>query len=314
MLHEQKAVELSIVCPLYNEQEMVPLFFQEMRAALAQLQCVYEFICVNDGSRDHTLEQLIIAKQQHPDLNITILNFSRNFGKEAALTAGIAHANGQAVIPIDADLQDPPELILSMVAQWRAGYDVVLAKRVDRSSDSALKRITAKLFYKLHNHVSDIEIPDNVGDFRLMSRRVVDAITALPERQRFMKGIFAWVGFKTTTLSYTRNPRPKGKSKFNGWKLWNFALEGFTSFSTFPIRIWLYFGLVISGISLIYSFFIILRTLILGVDVPGYASLLTSVLFLGGIQLIGIGVIGEYVGRIYMETKGRPLYIIENKY
>ena len=255
---------------------------------------------------------MLNAKQNFK--NIRIINFSRNFGKEAALTAGLDKARGEAAIPIDVDLQDPPELIKELVAKWREGYDVVLAKRADRTSDSFAKRVSADLFYKLNGKISNVDIPNNVGDFRLMSKRVVEALKQLPENQRFMKGLFAWVGFKTTVIEYVREKREAGQSSFNGWKLWNFALDGITSFSTLPLRIWLYIGALVSFLSFLYGSFIILKTLIFGVDLPGYASLAVIMLFLGGIQLIGIGILGEYIGRIYSESKRRPSYIIEGEY
>ncbi len=238
---------------------------------------------------------------------------SRNFGKEAALTAGLDEAHGEAVIPIDADLQDPPELIPTLISHWREGYEVVLAKRSDRLSDGFLKRKTAGLFYRLHNHISDTAIPENVGDFRLIDRAVVTALHALPERRRFMKGLFAWVGFKTATVEYARATRVAGKTKFGGWRLWNFALEGITSFSTIPLRVWTYLGTSFAVIGFLYALFIIVRVLVFGKDTPGFASLLVAILFLGGVQLIGIGVIGEYIGRIYIESKQRPIYIVRNR-
>ena len=279
---------------------------------MAQINESYEIVFINDGSKDNTLNVLLNAKQNFK--NIRIINFSRNFGKEAALTAGLDKARGEAAIPIDVDLQDPPELIKELVAKWREGYDVVLAKRADRTSDSFAKRVSADLFYKLNGKISNVDIPNNVGDFRLMSKRVVEALKQLPENQRFMKGLFAWVGFKTTVIEYVREKREAGQSSFNGWKLWNFALDGITSFSTLPLRIWLYIGALVSFLSFLYGSFIILKTLIFGVDLPGYASLAVIMLFLGGIQLIGIGILGEYIGRIYSESKRRPSYIIEGEY
>jgi glycosyltransferase involved in cell wall biosynthesis len=239
---------------------------------------------------------------------------SRNFGKEAALTAGIDAARGDAVIPIDADLQDSPELIVRLVEEWKRGFEVVLAKRADRRADSFAKRLTALLFYKVHNSISEPVIPENVGDFRLMDRKVVDAIKQLPERRRFMKGIFAWVGFRSTTIEYVRDPRIAGASRFSAWKLWNLALEGITSFSTAPLRIWTYLGLAVASLAFVYAGFIVMRTVIHGIDVPGYASLLAITLFLGGIQLIGLGVLGEYLGRVYSEAKQRPIYIVRDSY
>jgi glycosyltransferase involved in cell wall biosynthesis len=267
---------------------------------------------VDDGSCDDTLAKLIEIDEQ--DAHFRVIEFSRNFGKESALTAGIDNAKGDAVIPIDADLQDPPELIPLMIQEWQSGAEVVLARRTDRSSDSFLKRKTAETFYRLHNRISRIKIPENVGDFRLMDRVVVDAIKQLPEHQRFMKGLFAWVGFKTVVVDYRRNSRAMGTTKFTGWKLWNFALEGITSFSTAPLKVWSYIGGIGAIITFVYAIFIILRTLIYGVDLPGYASLLVAVVFFGSLQLIGIGVLGEYMGRVYLESKRRPTYIIRRHY
>jgi len=309
---QNKAPFISIVAPCYNEAGVIDVFLQEMFTVLKRLNRDFEIVFVNDGSRDNTLDVLIEKSKAHNE--IRVLNLSRNFGKEAALTAGIDHAQGEVVVPIDVDLQDPPELILDFVREYEAGYDVVVGKREDRTTDTAAKRLSAEFFYKMHNKISDIQIPQNVGDYRLMSRRVVDALKQLPESQRFMKGIFAWLGFKTAIVTYKREERAAGESSFNGWKLWNFALDGITSFSTAPLRVWLYVGSVLSLIAFVYGSWIILKTLMFGVDSPGYASLITIVLFLGGIQLMGIGILGEYIGRIYLESKRRPIYIVEREY
>ncbi len=303
---------ISIVCPCFNEEEVIEIFLNRIEPVLKEIDKSYEIIFINDGSTDATLEVLIDAKNKHNHLRI--LSLSRNFGKEAALTAGLKNAKGEAVIPIDIDLQDPPELISSFVEKWEEGYDVVLAKRVDRTSDSLTKRLSAKYFYKMYHIISDISIPNNVGDYRLMSKKVVKTLNTLPENQRYMKGLFSWVGYKTAIVEYKREIRVAGETSFNGWRLWNLALDGITSFSTVPLRIWLYFGVIISMLSFTYGSFIIIKTLVLGIDLPGYASLLTIILFLGGIQLIGIGVLGEYIGRIYKEAKRRPTYIIEDEY
>ena len=303
---------LSIICPMRDEQESIQAFFGKMIPVLTSLGVEFEVICVNDGSQDNTLQRLLEARRKEP--RIKVLDLSRNFGKEAALTCGLDHASGQAVIPIDADLQDPPEIIKEMVKMWRQGFEVVLAQRADRSSDGFFKRKTAEWFYKLHNIISEPIIMPNVGDFRLMDRKVVDALKKFPERRRFMKGLFAWVGFRQAVIPYTREVRKSGKSKFSKWRLWNFALDGITSFSTVPLRIWTYLGLAIAAFSFSYGAFIIGRTLLFGRDMPGYPSLITVILFLGGIQLIGLGVLGEYLGRIHNETKGRPIYIIRDKY
>ena len=304
---------VSIVTPFYNEGEGVKHFYQVMAQTMGNLTDFdFEIICVDDGSRDNTLEQLIAISKTDP--RVSVLEFSRNFGKEAAMTAGIDATTGDCVIPIDADLQDPPALIAEMIQKWQEGAEVVLAKRVDRSSDSYAKRTTAVMFYRLHNALSHLQIPENVGDYRLMDRVVVDALKQLPERQRFMKGLFAWVGFKTVTIEYSRDARLVGETKFSGWKLWNFAIEGITSFSLMPLKIWIYVGLAGALFAFLYATFIIIRTLIFGIDLPGYASLLVVTLFFGSLQLISLGVIGEYIGRIYVESKQRPLYLIRKKY
>ena len=296
-----------------NEGESVDYFYEALCPIFSQIsELDFEVICIDDGSRDDTLQKLILVTEK--DSCFHVIELSRNFGKEAALTAGIDAAIGDAVIPIDADLQDPPELILEMIKEWTKGAEVVLARRVDRSSDSFLKRKTAEIFYRFHNRLSTIQIPENVGDFRLMDRIVVDALKQIPERHRFMKGLFAWVGFKTVTLDYVRNPRIAGTTKLSGWKLWNFALEGITSFSAAPLKFWSYIGGLGALATFIYAVFIISRTLIQGIDIPGYASLLVAVLFLGSLQLISVGMLGEYIGRIYMETKNRPLYLIRKRY
>jgi len=304
---------VSLVVPCYNESDAIELFYQGITPILDALPEIrFEVVCVDDGSHDDTLARLLTLAVR--DARFRIIELSRNFGKEAALTAGIDHALGDAVIPMDADLQDPPEVIHQLIAEWRNGAEVVLGRRVDRSSDSFLKRKTAALFYRLHNLLSGINVPEDVGDFRLMDRIVVDALRRLPERQRFMKGLFAWVGFKSVIVNYARRPRAAGGSKFSGWKLWNFAIEGITSFSTAPLKIWTYVGAVGALISFGYATFIVVRTMVRGVVVPGYASLLVVVLFLGSLQLISIGVLGEYIGRMYMETKTRPTYLVRRQH
>ncbi|WP_163130279.1 glycosyltransferase family 2 protein [Agarivorans sp. Alg241-V36] len=300
---------ISIVCPCFNEQESVGLFIDTMLPELEKTELSFEIIFINDGSRDNTLSTLKDLQKRHA--GIRVINLARNFGKEAALTAGIDLSKGQVIVPIDVDLQDPPELIHDFIREWNNGYDVVVAKRVDRTSDSFAKKLSAELFYKFHNRISHVKIPVNVGDYRLMTRRVVSAIQQMPENQRFMKGIFSWVGFKTKIVEYKRDPRIAGETSFNGWKLWNFALEGITSFSTAPLRIWLYIGLAISTLAFVYGSAIVIKTLLFGIDAPGYASLITIMLFLGGVQLIGLGVLGEYIGRLFMESKRRPIYIVE---
>lgn len=302
---------ISVICPCYNEEKNLEQFYKSLKKVLIEINKSYEILFINDGSSDESLN--ILKKLKLENSSIRIINLSRNFGKEAALTAGLDRALGEAIIPIDTDFQDPPYLITKFIQKWEEGYNVVLAKRIDRSSDTIFKSLSAKLFYKFHNKISDINVPEDVGDYRLISRKVLNAIKLLPENQRFMKGIFSWVGFKTTTIEYKRESRHAGKSTFNVWKLWNLALEAITSFSTVPLKVWTYIGFFISFLSLSYGLFIITRTLIFGIDVPGYASLIVVILFLGGIQLIGIGVLGEYIGRIYLESKNRPVYIVESE-
>jgi len=305
-------VDVSVVVPLYNEAPNVDHLLGRLQAICGSLGFSYEIVCVNDGSRDDTLECLV--EHYYKNHTIRVVNLSRNFGKEVALTAGLDYAVGQVVVPIDADLQDPPELIAEMLEKWREGYDVVYAVRRSRQGESWLKKFTADSFYRVISSMSRVPIPRNTGDFRLMDRKVVDALKQLPERSRFMKGLFAWVGFKQTAIYYDRAPRYKGQTNWNYWKLWNFAIDGITSFSLAPLKVWSYVGLSLSILALIYASFLLLRTLIYGVDLPGYASIMVGVLFLGGIQLITLGVIGEYLGRVYEEVKGRPLYLVRDLY
>jgi glycosyltransferase involved in cell wall biosynthesis len=302
------AKKLSILVPMHNEEEAIPVFFPALNKVLAVVDMDYQVICVDDGSTDGTLA--LLSQMAEVDGHIRIVVLSRNFGKEVALTAALDYAEGDAIIPIDADLQDPPEVIPALIEKWQEGNDVVYARRKSRESDSSLKRKTAEWFYSVIDKLSDIEIPRDVGDFRLMDRKVVDAVKSLPERERFMKGLFCWPGFKSAVVEFDRPIRMEGTTKFSYWKLWNFALSGITSFSTLPIRLGTYLGVLVSGFSLIFGIYIIVKTLILGVQVPGYASLLVVMLFIGGIQLFFMGVMGEYIGRIYTEVKNRPLYFV----
>ncbi|AKL41156.1 TPA: glycosyltransferase family 2 protein [Serratia marcescens] len=304
-------MKISLVVPVFNEEEAIPIFYTSVRESKALSKYVIEIVFINDGSKDAT--ESIINALAISDPLVRTITFTRNFGKEPALFAGLERASGDAVIPIDVDLQDPISVIPQLIEKWHAGADMVLAKRTDRSSDSRLKRKSAAWFYKLHNKISSPKIEENVGDFRLMSREVVENIKRLPERNLFMKGILSWVGGNIEIVEYSRAERVAGISKFNGWKLWNLALEGITSFSTLPLRIWTYIGLGVAALSFFYGFWMIFDTLIFGNPVRGYPSLLVSILFLGGIQLIGIGVLGEYIGRIYLESKKRPRYIEKNK-
>jgi polyisoprenyl-phosphate glycosyltransferase len=304
---------VTIVTPFYNEGSGVALYFSRLRAVLRGIPtCRFDFVAVDDGSADDTLKQLVQEAQAHGD--VCVVELSRNFGKEAALTAGIETARGDAVVPIDADLQDPPELVPTLIERWLAGAEVVLARRADRSTDSFLKRKTAEMFYRTHNRLSNVKIPENVGDFRLMDRVVVDALRLLPERQRFMKGLFAWVGYRTEVVDYVRAERAMGETKFSGRKLWELAVEGITSFSIAPLKVWTYVGAVGALLTGAYALFIVLRTLFMGVDVPGYASLLVAVLFVGSIQLVSVGLLGEYIGRIYLESKQRPVYVVRRRH
>jgi len=290
---------VSVVVPAYNEAAGLPLFHQRLRRAMAGLGN-WEVVYVNDGSTDSTL--VVMDALYQTDDRIALVSLSRNFGKETAITAGLDHAAGAAVVVIDADLQDPPELIPDLVAAWRAGFDMVYAKRRSRAGETWLKRHTAKVFYRLMHRMGDLKLPRDTGDFRLMSRRVVDAVRQLREQHRFMKGLFAWVGYPTTFVLYDRVARETGVSKWNYWKLWNLALEGITSFTVLPLKVSTYVGLIVALLSVIYGVQVIVKTLIIGNTVAGYPSLMTVVLFLGGIQLMFLGVIGEYLGRVFNET------------
>jgi polyisoprenyl-phosphate glycosyltransferase len=305
--------ELSIVVCVLNEEESIDLFLEAVTPMIKKAVNSYEIVFVNDGSTDRTLE-IIKSYVVDKSLNIKLVNLSRNFGKDTALTAGLDYAKGQAVIPMDVDLQDPPELIPEMVKKWREGADSVIAVRKDRSDDSLVKRKTATAFYKIIGRMSKIDMPQNAGDYRLIDRKVVDVLQKMPEKARFMKGLFAFPGFSKDYVYYSRPARVAGTTKWNYWKLWNFALDGIFSFSTAPLRIWTYAGVTVGFVSLIYLTFVIIKTLILGVDVPGYASLITLILFFSSLNLIGIGVLGEYIGRIFEEVKSRPLYVIEGYY
>lgn len=303
---------VSIIVPAYNEQEVICEFHRRLTGVLEQLtDYEFEVIYVNDGSRDKTLGLILTLAGN--DQRIQLLDLSRNFGKEVAMSAGIDHARGAAAIIIDADLQDPPELIPEMLMAWRQGNDMVCMQRTSRDGESFLKKFTAHSFYKLMGHFGETRIPENVGDFRLMSRPVVDALKLLPERTRFMKGLFSWVGFKTCLLPYHRDARHAGVTKWNYWRLWNFALEGLTSFTVAPLKVASYAGLLTSLCALGYGVFVLIKTLVYGDPVPGYPSLMVVVLFLGGLQLLALGIIGEYLGRLFIEAKQRPLYLLNTK-
>jgi glycosyltransferase involved in cell wall biosynthesis len=299
---------LSVVVPAYNEQEVLPEFHRRLAVTLAALPEAVEIVYVNDGSTDGTLG--VMHALQRRDPRVAVLDLSRNFGKEIALTAGLDHARGDAVVIIDADLQDPPELIPELLRGLAEGYDVVYGKRTSRRGESAVKKTTAFLFYRVIQCLSRVRLPEDTGDFRVLSRRAVNALGRLRERHRFMKGLFAWIGFRQKALPYEREPRGAGVTKFNYWRLWNFALEGITSFTTAPLRVSTYVGLVTATSAFAYGAFIVVDTLIFGNPVAGYPSLLTIVLFLGGMQLMTIGVVGEYLGRMFDESKQRPLYFV----
>ena len=298
----------SVVVPVFDEADVLPELHRRLSAVMDTLG-TWEVVYVNDGSSDGTLHLLETLHRAEP--HIAVVNLSRNFGKEIATTAGLEHASGQAMIVIDADLQDPPEVIPALVAAWRGGFDMVYAERRARAGETWLKRATANLFYRLMQRLGRVQLPRNTGDFRLMSRRVVDAVLRLREQHRFMKGLFAWVGFPTTAVLYDRAARHAGVTKWNYWTLWNLALEGITSFTVMPLKVATYLGVIVAGLAVIYGAEVVVKTVIMGNPVAGYPSLMTVILFLGGVQLVTLGVIGEYLGRVFNETKRRPLYLVE---
>jgi len=304
--------DLSVIVSMYNEEDSLKSFFAAITKTMERLsKYSYEIICIDDGSTDKTYS--LLCQYAKKDKHVKIIKFSRNFGKEYGMMAGLKYCQGRAAIPMDVDLQDPPELIEQFVKKWEAGYDMVYGIRSDRQSDTLLKRMTAKLFYKIYNLMTRSPIPYNAGDYRLIDRKVINAILSLKERNIFMKGVFGWTGFKTTGIKYTRQKRYAGNSKWNYWKLWNFALDGITASTTLPLRIWSYLGTLLATTGMFYALYIIIRTIVRGVDLPGYASLLVFILVLGGIQMIILGILGEYIGRIFIEVKNRPLYIVEEK-
>lgn len=301
---------LSIVVPVFNEQEVLPEFHRRACSVLDGLAMHSEIIYVNDGSSDDTIE--VLNQLGTLDARVRIVDLSRNFGKEIALTAGLDHAHSDAVVVIDADLQDPPELIPELVARWAEGYDVVYAQRTSREGEGSIKKLTAYLFYRVIRKVSNVDVPPDTGDFRLLSRRAVEALSQLRERHRFMKGLFAWIGYPQIAVPYRREPRFAGTTKWNYWKLWNFALEGITSFSCAPLKVATYLGLLTAFTAFTFGLYILLQTVIFGNPVPGYPSLMVAIAFLGGMQLLGIGVLGEYMSRMFMESKNRPLYLLKS--
>lgn len=299
---------ISIVVPAFNEEDVLPEFLLRACTVLQGMGCSWEIVVADDGSRDGTAAIVRAARALDP--RIGLVELSRNFGKEIAMTAGLDQARGEAVVVIDADLQDPPELIPALLARWREGFDIVYARRTARDGETWLKRVTAHMFYRVINRLADRPLPPDVGDFRLMSRRAVNALLLLRERHRFMKGLFAWVGFPQSEVAYVRAPRASGETKWNYWRLWNFSIEGITSFSIRPLQFATYFGFLIAILAALYGTTIVVATMISGNPVPGYPSLLAVILFLGGMQLMTLGIIGEYVGRIFDETKQRPLYLV----
>ena len=308
-------VELSLIVPVMNEEAAIDAFVARVVPILQKLDDPaarsFEILFIDDGSSDSTLAKIRAANAADP--RIRALSFSRNFGKEAALSAGLDAARGLAVIPLDVDLQDPPEVIAPMLAKWREGFEVVYGVRDNRETDTLPKRLTADLYYRAHNWLSADKIPEHAGDFRLLDHKVVEVIRRLPERNRFMKGLFAWAGFRQAAVAYHREERKLGTSKFSYWKLWTLAVDGITSASTVPLRVWSYVGALVALGALAYAGFIVVRTIAFGIEVPGYASMMVAILFLGGLQLLSLGVLGEYVGRILTETKQRPLYVVSER-
>ncbi|TZG27262.1 glycosyltransferase family 2 protein [Sphingomonas montanisoli] len=308
---------ISLIVPVKNEEDAIGPFVTRVTAVLDRLcdpdgaAVGWEILFVDDGSTDATLAAIIAANMA--DARIVGISLSRNFGKEAALSAGLDTVRGRTVVPIDVDMQDPPEVLGDMIDKWREGYEVVYGVRRNRMTDSFPKRLTADLYYRAHNWLSADKIPEHAGDFRLLDRRVVEVIKQMPERNRFMKGLFAWSGFRQTAVEYDRAERAVGTTKFNYWKLWTLAIDGITSASTLPLRVWSYLGAGVALFALIYALYLLVRVMIYGVDTPGYASMMVATLFLGGMQLLSLGILGEYVGRILVETKHRPIYVVRQR-
>lgn len=299
---------ISVVAPAYNEEEVLDTFYQRVTKVLTELGAPYEIVLVNDGSRDNTLA--LMHQMRARDKHITVVDLSRNFGKEIALTAGLDHTCGDVVVVLDSDLQDPPELIPQMLAGWHEGYDIVYGVRTHRDGETWFKKTTAKCFYQVIQRISRVKVPKDTGDFRLMTRRAVQAMSRLREEHRFMKGLFAWIGFPAKPFYYRRDARVAGSTKWNYWNLLNLAIEGITSFTITPLKMATYLGLSVAFISLIYACFVIWKTLVYGDPARGYPSMMVTILFLGGVQLTAIGIMGEYIGRIFNEVKKRPLYLV----
>jgi glycosyltransferase involved in cell wall biosynthesis len=305
-----KHKKISILIPAYNEEAVLGTLYQRLtKLANETPKYTFEFLFINDGSRDRTLE--MIKEYAEKDNRITYINLSRNFGKEIAMIAGLDHITGDATVIIDADLQDPPELIPQMITFWEEGYDDVYARRRSRAGESWFKKTTSEIFYRLLQKSTNIPIQQDTGDFRLLSHRCVEALKEFRESQRYTKGLFSWIGYKKKEILYDRDPRAAGETKWNYLKLTNFAIDGITSFTTAPLRISTVFGVLVSFAAFIYILYLVIRTIFFGTDVAGYPSTMAVVLFLGGVQLLSLGIIGEYIGRIFNETKRRPLYLIE---
>jgi glycosyltransferase involved in cell wall biosynthesis len=303
---------LSVVVPAYNEGSNVEIFFQRLAPVLEAAAVAWEVVFVNDGSADDTQLRLLDLRSREP--RAVVVELSRNFGKECALSAGLAHARGQAVVTMDADLQHPPETIPDLLAEWRKGHEVVFAVRDERAGQAAGYRFSARAFYFLFRKLSSIPLSVEGGDFALLDRRVVDVLNLMPERHRFLKGLFAWVGFRRTSVTYHQGVRLRGTSKWGTVRLVRFAIDGIATFTTLPLRVWSLIGALISGASFLYIVIRLIRVVIHGIDVPGYESTLVAVLFLGGIQLLSLGILGEYIGRVFEEVKGRPLYVVRQVY
>ena len=310
-LRSRAGKKISLVLPMHNEEAVLDALFLRIDAASPAWGVEVEIVCIDDGSTDRTLD-LLRARAQ-ADARLRLVALSRNFGKEAALTAGVDASTGDMLVPLDADLQDPPELIAEFIALWEQGYDVIYGIRADRRSDTALKRATAGLFYRVFNLIADYPIPADTGDFRLMDRSVVEAVRRLPERNRFMKGLFSWVGFRQVGVPYTRPERSGGLTSWGYIRLFRFAIDGITSFTSLPLRIWTVLGLFAALISILLALALIIRVVLYGIDVPGYASLMVVMLFGFSMQMLAFGVLGEYIGRLYEEAKGRPIYVVRER-
>lgn len=303
---------LSLVVPMFNEAGNIDALFERLQQVMTGITADYEIVCVDDGSRDDTVAQLIAHHQR--DGRIKVVELSRNFGKELALTAGLRHTSGQAVVMIDADLQHPPEAIVEMMEKWRQGYEMVIAVRRDRHDESPFKRWAASRFYDAFGRMSEVRLPQGAGDFRLLDRKVVQVLNAMPEHTRFMKGLYAWVGFRQISIPFDVAARAHGETKFNLFRLWRLAIDGITSFTSLPLKVWTFMGMLVAGFALLYGLLFVIKTLVLGIDVPGYPSLIVAITFFSGVQLISLGVIGEYLGRVFSEVKARPLYVVRSRH